>query len=367
MRIASVIMAGGRGERFWPSSREDRPKQFLSFDGKETLLQRTVSRLEGVCETNDTWVITREDYADLVRNQLPALADKQVLLEPEGRDTAACVALATIYVGNIDPDAVVVMLPADHLVLQEDRFKETLRTAVAIASESEALVTLGIRPTRPEIGYGYIRHGSPWNGSEALHVAGFTEKPPREQAMAYLQSGGYLWNSGIFVWKISAIRRALLRHLPAMMEALAPLGEALGTEREVELLKQIYPTLPKISVDYGVMEKAENVLVIPADFGWDDLGTWASLERVVPANEDGNIISGRVLSVDTTDSVLHGDDSGRLLVAFGISNLVVVDTQDVVLVADKRRVSDLKAVVGRLEAEGLKKHLHSPRVESAAD
>lgn len=368
MRIAAVIMAGGRGERFWPSSREDRPKQFLSFDGKETLLQRTVGRLGGLCGSESTWVVTREDYAHLVKEQLPNLPLGQVLLEPQGRDTAPCVALATLYVGHADPDAVMVMLPADHLVLQEDRFRETLSDAVSAAMDSDALVTIGIRPTRPETGYGYIRMGSSWEAnSAALRVAEFTEKPPRERAIAYLQSGDYLWNSGIFVWKISAIRRALSRHLPALMQSLAPLEEALGTEREATLLEQIYPTLPKISIDYAVMEKAENALVIPADFGWDDLGTWAALERVVPANEDGNIISGRVLTVDTSGSILKTDHDRRLLVTFGVSDLVVVDTSDVLLVADKERVSDLKAVVGRLEANGLNVHLRLPVADSAAD
>ncbi len=354
-------MAGGRGERFWPSSREDRPKQFLSFNGKKSLLQRTVGRLQGLCGPESTWVVTRQDYADLVQAQLPDIPHEKIILEPQGRDTAACIALATAYVGRSDPDAVMIVLPADHLILQEEEFRDTVRRAVHAAWESEGLVTLGIRPTRPETGYGYIRVGARWgDGSDTYRVAAFTEKPPRERALAYLNSGEYLWNSGIFIWKVSAIRRALVRHLPGVMEALAPLGEAVGTAHEAELLSRIYPTVPKISIDYGVMEKADNVLVIPADFGWDDLGTWAALERVVPADQQGNIITGQVLAVDTAGSILQSDQGHRLLVAFGVSDLVVVDTPDVVLVADKARATDLKAVVGRLEAEGLKQHLRTP-------
>jgi mannose-1-phosphate guanylyltransferase len=363
MRIAAVVMAGGRGERFWPSSREDLPKQFLSFSGDQTLLQRTVQRLEGMVAPEDVWVVTREDYAPLVYEQIPTVPAEQVLLEPQGRDTAPCVALAALYVAHADPDAVMVLLPADHLVLQEEQFRAVLASAVQAASAGEHLVTLGIQPTRPETGYGYIRTGEKHGdlgAQSAYRVAAFTEKPPRERAMAYLQEGGYYWNSGIFVWKAATIKAALWEHLPVLMEALSPLEVALGTEREAEELRRIYPTLPKISIDYGVMERAENTLVIPADFGWDDLGTWAALERVIPADEDGNIISGRVVAVDTRNSVVQGK-TDRLVVTFGLSDVVVVDSEDAVLVADKARVSDLKAVVVRLEAEGLKQHLRRPQ------
>lgn len=363
MRIAAVVMAGGRGERFWPSSREDLPKQFLSFSGDQTLLQRTIQRLNGVASPEDLWVVTREDYAQLVYDQVPAVPTQQVLLEPQGRDTAPCVALAALYVAHVDPNAVMVMLPADHLVLQEEQFRTVLSAAVEVAGDGEHLVTLGIQPTRPETGYGYIRVGEKvrdLGAQTAYRVAAFTEKPPRERAMAYLQEGGYYWNSGIFVWKASAIKAALWEHLPQLMEALSPLELALGTEREAEELNRIYPLLPKISIDYGVMEQAANTLVIPADFGWDDLGTWSALERVIPADQDGNIISGRVVAVDTCNSVIQGK-TDRLVVTFGLSDVVVVDSEDALLVADKARASDLKAVVGRLKADGLKQHLRRPR------
>jgi len=362
VRVAAVIMAGGRGERFWPSSREDLPKQFLSFQGDQTLLQRTIRRLEGIVAPEDIWIVTREDYASLVFEQVPEVPVRQVLLEPQGRDTAPCGALAALYLHHTDPDTVMVLLPADHLVLQEDQFRATLSAAVAVAAGGDHLVTLGIQPTRPETGYGYIRVGescvSPGDHA-AYRVAAFTEKPPRERAMAYLQEGGYYWNSGIFVWRASTILGALWQHLPALMEGLSPLKAALGTEAEGEVLRTVYPSLPKISIDYGVMERAENTLVIPADFGWDDLGTWAALERVIPADGEGNIISGRVVAVETRGSVLQSMKD-RLLVTFGLSDVVVVDSEDAILVADKARVSDLKAVVGRLEAEGLKQHLRRP-------
>lgn len=370
MRVAAVIMAGGRGERFWPSSREDLPKQFLSFQGDQTLLQRTIRRLEGIVAPEDVWIVTREDYASLVYEQVPEVPARQVLLEPQGRDTAPCVALAALYLHHTDPDSVMVMLPADHLVLQEERFRAVLGAAVETARAGDHLVTIGIQPTRPETGYGYIRIGASHSGPgdhAAYRVAAFTEKPPRERAMAYLQEGGYYWNSGIFVWRASTILNELWKHLPALMEGLAPLKAALGTEAEGEVLRTVYPSLPKISIDYGVMERAENTLVIPADFGWDDLGTWAALERVIPPDADGNIITGRVLAVDTKGSVLRNNSDGRLLVSFGVSDVVVVDTADVVLVADKSRASDLKAVVGRLEAEGLKQHLRMPVQELAGD
>lgn len=361
MGTVAVIMAGGRGERFWPHSREDRPKQFLAFRGERTLLQQTVTRLGGCIPMEDTWVVTREDYAPLVQDQLPFLDSARLLLEPEGRDTAPCIALAAFYIAKTDPNAVMVVLPADHLVLQEDRFREVLRSAVELAQSGEYLVTIGIQPTRPETGYGYIRLGQAheWSGSHAAYrVAAFTEKPIRETAMAYLQDGGYLWNSGIFVWRVDTIRKAIQANIPGLWEGLEPLRSAIGSKHERDELRRIYPTLPKISIDYGVMERAVNTLVLPADFGWDDLGTWASLERVFPADEDGNVIAGRVLAVDTRDSVIQAQPD-RLVVTYGLSDVVVVDTQDAVLVANKRRVSDLKAVVGRLEAVGLNQHLRS--------
>lgn len=363
MGIAAVIMAGGRGERFWPSSREDMPKQFLAFHGEQTLLQRTVYRLEGIASPRDTWIVTREDYAGLTYEQVPDVPVRQVVLEPQGRDTAPCVALSALYVASTDPEAVMVVLPADHLILQEERFRETLQAAINFASEGECLVTLGIRPTRPETGYGYIKIGARQGAvgeHEAYRVAAFTEKPPRDRAMAYLQEGGYYWNSGIFIWKASTILRALWEHMPQLMQALQPIAKAIGTDRERDAIQRVYPTLPKTSIDYGVMERAANTLVIPADFGWDDLGTWAALERVAPADENGNIIAGRALAVDTRGSVVQSLKE-RLVVTFGVSDLVVVDSEDAVLVADKARVADLKAVVGQLEAEGLRHHLRKPR------
>ncbi len=370
MSVAAVVMAGGRGERFWPSSREDRPKQFLALEGDRSLLQRTVDRLQGVCEPESTWVVTRADFADIVREQLPEVPEPQLLLEPEGRDTAPCIALASLFVAHKDPDAVMVVLPADHLILQEDRFREALQAGIRVARSTNCLVTLGIRPTRPETGYGYIQADAlleQMGEHEVYWVASFKEKPHREQAMLYLQQGGYYWNSGIFIWKVSAIRAALAEHLPAVMEALAPVETALGTDRVTEVLEQVYPTLPRISIDYGVMERAENVLVIPADFGWDDLGTWTALERVVPPDESGNVIAGRVLAVDTAASILKCEQPNRLLVAFGLNDVVVVDTADVVLVADKHRVPELKSVVGRLKELGYDRHLRLTDPESAAD
>lgn len=362
MGIAAVIMAGGRGERFWPSSREDMPKQFLAFQGERTLIQQTVSRLAGIADPQDVWVVTREDYAGLVYEQVPNIPRQQVLLEPQGRDTAPCVALAALSVAKRDPDAVMVMLPSDHLVLQEERFREALAASIRVAASGEYLVTIGICPTRPETGYGYISTGplvDVFNGHEAYRVSAFKEKPSREMALAYLQQGGYYWNSGIFVWKVSTILAALQEHMPQLLQATFPLADAIGTERESAVLSQVYPTLPKISIDYGVMERAANTVVIPADFGWDDLGTWAALERVILPDDEGNILRGRVVAVETQGSVVQSLHN-RLVATLGVSDIVVVDSEDAVLIAHKTRVTDLKAIVGRLEEEGLHQHLKSP-------
>jgi len=359
VRCSVVVMAGGSGERFWPYSRAEKPKQFLPVAGEGTLLQQAVRRAGLLAPWPDIYIVTGRRYRGLVRQQVPGLPPENLLAEPVGRDTAPCIALAAAVIGARDPEAVMVVLPSDHMILDEARFAEVIRDAVTAARETGGLVTIGIRPTRPETGYGYIHVGplSRVERGRPLRVRKFTEKPDLETAVAFLASGEYLWNSGMFVWKVRAILEAVERHLPELACGMRPVAEAVGTADFDAALAEHFPRLPKISIDYGVMEKADNVWAVPGDFGWDDLGTWTALERVAGKDADGNLVQGQAVLVDTRGAIVRSDGGGRLVVTFGLEDTLVVDTPDVVLVADKRRVQDLKAVLKELRRRGLDGYL----------
>ena len=359
MRCSVVVMAGGAGERFWPYSRKEKPKQFLPVAGEGTLLQQAVRRARLLAPWPDIYVVTGRQYRDLVRQQVPDLPPENLLAEPVGRDTAPCIALAAAVIGARDPEAVMVVLPSDHMILNEARFAEAVREAVAAARETGGLVTIGIRPTRPETGYGYIHVGplSRVEKGRPLRVRKFTEKPDLETAMAFLASGEYLWNSGMFVWKVRAILEAVECHLPELARGLRPVAGAVGTADFDAALAEHFPRLPKISIDYGVMEKADNVWAVPGDFGWDDLGTWTALERVAGKDADGNLVQGQAVLVDTRETIIRSDSDNKLVVTFGLKDTLVVDTPDVLLVADKKRAQDLKTVLNELRRQGLERFL----------
>lgn len=352
-------MAGGSGERFWPCSREEKPKQFLPVAGEGTLLQQAIRRARLLAPWPDIYVVTGRQYLDLVRGQVPDLPQDNLLAEPVGRDTAPCIALAAGVLWARKPEAVMAVLPSDHVILNEERFAKTLREAAAVARQTKGLVTIGIRPTRPETGYGYIRVG-PVSRTEkgcALKVQKFTEKPDLKTAAAFLASGEYLWNSGMFVWEVRAILGAFERFLPELARCVRLLAERAGTAGFEAALAEHFPRLPKVSVDYGVMEKADNVWAVPGDFGWDDLGTWTALERVAGKDGDGNLVQGRAVLVDTRETIVRSESDGKLVVAFGLKDALVVDTPDVLLVADKKRASDLKTVLNELRRRGLGRFL----------
>ncbi|SHJ68589.1 mannose-1-phosphate guanylyltransferase [Desulfofundulus thermosubterraneus] len=358
MRCSVVIMAGGSGERFWPYSRKEKPKQFLPVAGEGTLLQQAVRRARLLVPWSNIYIVTGCQYLGLVREQVPDLPPENLLVEPVGRDTAPCIALAASLLKARDPGTVMVVLPSDHMILDEKRFAEAIRDAVAVAKETKGLVTIGIRPTRPETGYGYIHVGpiSRVEMGRALRVRKFTEKPDLETAMAFLASGEYLWNSGMFVWEVRAIQDALERYLPELACGMRPIAEAVGTASFDAVLAGHFPRLPRISIDYGVMEKADNVWAVPGDFGWDDLGTWTALERVAGKDADGNLVQGQAVLVDTRETIIRSD-SGKLVVTFGLKDTLVVETPDVLLVADKKRAQDLKAVLNELRRQGLDRFL----------
>lgn len=368
-----LIMAGGKGERFWPRSRTALPKQFLRLCNSGTLLQETFRRARRLVPAERIYVATPARYRDLTSQQLPALPAANLILEPFARDTAPCIGLAAISLEKVDPEATMVVLPADHVIAGEDRFLSALEAAGRVAAEGTHLLTLGITPTRPETGYGYIHCGDPLtevSGWPVRAVNRFLEKPAHEEAVALVASGEYLWNSGMFAWKVSTLRALIAAHLPWLHEGLERIAPALGTPRQETAIREAFSAFRSLSIDYGLMERAENVAVIPGDFGWDDVGSWAALERVREKDERGNVSEGRVVAIDTTDCILFnpgGAAAGgdRLLVTYGVHGLVVVDTPDVLLVADKTQSAHLKQVAEELRRRGLERYLDGEAARAA--
>ena len=343
-----VIMAGGIGSRFWPMSRTAHPKQFLDFLGHgRTLIQQTFQRFLALCPPENIYVVTNEQYAPLVHRQLPELGPGQVLLEPDRRNTAPCVAYANQVIAKRDPKAVVITAPSDHLVKDEAEFHARLRKALGQAAAEDCLVTLGITPDRPDTGYGYIQFSNegPAGRPEVKRVRKFTEKPDHARALKFLESGDHLWNSGIFIWSLASIRKAFRKHLPDM-EALFSTGRAAyGTPEEGAFISQVYGQCQNISIDYGILEKADNVYVVAGDFGWSDLGTWGRLYTQLAKDAHGKAGTGEGVRVyDGKDNMVHAQD-GRLVVLQGLEDFIVVSTGDVLLVCKKHDEQKIKGIV----------------------
>lgn len=350
MKIVAVIMAGGKGERFWPQSRANKPKQFLSLtnDG-ETMIQKTVSRLSGIVDPEDIFVVTNKQYFHLVREQLSHIPKENIIAEPASRNTAPCIGLAAgIIKKKYNNDVIMLILPSDHEIKLVSMFRDTLMQAVKTAECSSNLVTIGISPTYPETGYGYINFdGNKDTENNAYKVVRFVEKPDAEKAKRYVNSGEYLWNSGMFVWKTSSILDNIQKFLPDMYELLTRIVASYGTFEYERELEKTFPLIKGESIDFGVMEKAEDIFTIPGSFGWDDVGSWLAMERINPTNEYGNVVRGDVISIDTTNSTVIGAD--RLIATVGIENLIVVDTDDAVLICAKERAQEVKRVIDNLK------------------
>lgn len=350
MRITAVIMAGGKGERFWPKSRTSCPKQFLSLtaDG-ETMIQKTVKRLEPLVRPEDIFIVTNAAYLGLVSEQLPDVPPANIIAEPCPRNTAPCVGLAAGIIRKQYGDAVMLVLPSDHLIHAEDMYIDTLRKACLAAEDGTNLVTLGITPTYPETGYGYIKYvrGSGRNGIYC--VERFVEKPDLETAREYLREKCYLWNSGMFIWKASTILANIERYMPELFSGLAPITEAYDTPQFNPVLQTRFPELPSESIDYGIMEKAENIFTIPGSFGWDDVGSWLALERINRTDADGNYLAGDVVSIGSRDCTVAGGK--RLIAVLGLQDTVVVDTPDALLVCAKNSTQDIKKILAELRAK----------------
>ena len=355
-----MIMAGGGGTRFWPRSRQQRPKQFLALGGERTLLQQAMDRIEGLLPPEHTWVITGAAYREETARQLPRLSSECIVGEPCGRDTAPCIGLGAALIARRDPSAVMLVTPADHVIEPVREFERAARVAAQMAAEHpSALVTFGIPPTFPSTGYGYIQRGSEIGqrqGVNVFRVQRFEEKPPVERAERFLVSGEYYWNSGIFVWRIAAILEELHRQQPALHDAVQRIADAWDTPRRDEVLRQQYETIPKLSIDFAVMERAREVLVIQAPYRWDDVGSWLALERMNPQDADHNTILANHCGLKTNHCIIVGD-AERLITTIGVENLVIVQDGDATLIADRRDEGTVKQLVDLMKKKGLEKYL----------
>ena len=348
MNITALIMAGGRGERFWPKSRKNLPKQFLSLtdDGK-TMIQLTVERILPLVKMEDIYISTNRDYKELVRQQLPEIPEENILCEPVGRNTAPCIGLGAVHMRKKYEDAVMYVLPSDHLIKYTSIFLSTLTDAGEVAEQGENLVTLGITPDCPETGYGYIKFLPDQMLGRAFEVDRFVEKPDLETAKEYVASEQYLWNSGMFIWKVSTILKNLETYLPETYQGLNRIADAIGTEEEELVLEKEFSAFQSESIDYGIMEKAKNIYILSGSFGWDDVGSWLAVGRIKKSNEFGNVINGNAVTVDTKNCIIQGGK--KLIATVGIEDIIVVDTEDALLICEKDSAGNIKKVLENLK------------------
>jgi len=356
-----VILAGGRGTRFWPLSRKKRAKQLLALDGKRTMIQQTVSRLLPLVSPKHFWIITNNDLRPAILKQLSKLPKTQVLAEPLGRNTAPAIGLAAFLLLREHPEAVIGMFPSDHVIADEKRYRATIARGVEIAAGGENIVVLGIRPNRAETGYGYIEAGSSFSG-DAFRVRRFTEKPDAEKAATFMAAGNYFWNSGMFLWSAHTLANALREHLPKTAPLLEEIAAAFGTRKFSHTFHRLYPRCENISVDYAVLEprsakgeQAGNIFCLPADFGWNDLGSWTALHEHHTAKSsppEGNLINGAgVFVLNAHGNYVHAP--GKFVAAVGVSDLVVVETPDALLITTRKHAQDVGRVVKYLDEKKL--------------
>lgn len=342
-----VIMAGGIGSRFWPMSTPEYPKQFIDVMGVgKSLIQLTVERFKGICPKENFWVVTSEKYVDIVKEQLPQIPAQHILAEPEARNTAPCIAYACWKIRKEFPQANIVVTPSDALVIDTAEFARCIAVALEKTADSQAIVTLGMMPTRPETGYGYIAAQGEADAKGICKVEAFKEKPDVETAKGYLAAGNYFWNAGIFVWNADTITNAIRRYAPQIAGVMDELEPALFTDKEAEELKRLFPTCEKISIDYAVMEKAEDIFVLPAEFGWSDLGSWGSLRTLLPQDEAGNAkVGGRVDMYNCRNCVVHAAEEKRVVLE-GLDGYIVAEKNGQLLVcrlSEEQRIKDFAA------------------------
>jgi len=355
--LYALIMAGGSGTRLWPASREARPKQLLGLLSERTMLQEACRRIAPLVPDDQIFVVTSEAYTDVVRQQIPQVPAANIIGELEGHGTAPCIGLSALYLKRLDPEAVMAVLTADHYIEKADELRGALGAAAQVAEEGR-LVTLGIEPNRPATGYGYIERGERLariSGLDVYRVEKFTEKPDLSTAQAFMESGRYYWNSGMFIWKVSAILREFEKLMPRLYAQLMEIDAALGTAEERAVLELVWPQVKKETIDYGIMERAEDVAVIPVDIGWSDVGDWTALSDLLPADAEGNVVVGQHVGLDTRGCLIHG--SCHLVTTIGLEDMLVVDTEDALLVCPRERAQEVRDLVKKLRESGREEYL----------
>lgn len=354
----TIIMAGGIGSRFWPLSRRNHPKQFLDvLNTGKSLFQSTFERFEQICPRENIFVVANQDYEGIIREQIKGIKDDQILSEPISRNTAPCIAYASYKIKEKDKDATMVVTPSDHLILNETNFINSINKALNYASIQDVLVTLGITPNRPDTGYGYIQMAEDQKDDGFFKVKTFTEKPNLELAKNFIESGEFLWNAGIFIWNANTISIAIEKYLPELKKCFDIEKGIYYTNKEVDFIGKAYQSCSAISIDYGIMEKASNVYVVPGNFGWSDIGTWNSLFEFIDKKENNNAIKGKyVFTRNTKDCIINISD-GKLLAVNNVSNLIIVESDDIILVADKSQEQDIRHVVNEIKSKYLEKFI----------
>jgi mannose-1-phosphate guanylyltransferase len=345
-----IIMAGGIGSRFWPMSRSPFPKQFHDILGRgKTLIQETFNRFAAFVPAENIYVVTNDRYYDLVKEQLPVMTDDQILLEPVGRNTAPCVAYACYKIRSQNPNAVFVVAPSDHLIAKEDVFQEKITNGLKACAENDIIMTLGITPTRPDTGYGYIQFIESTQQDGYYKVKTFTEKPNLEVAKSFVESGDYVWNGGIFLFSASAIDKAFRNFLPDMAELFLGIEDSYYSDKEKGAIAETYSVCRNISIDYGIMEKADNVHVIPADFGWSDLGTWGSVHDNSTVDDQSNALHATGMVYDSKNNIVKTTRADKIVVIKGLEGFIVVDTEDALLICKKDDEQFIKQIVSDLK------------------
>ena len=359
--VYAVIMAGGVGSRFWPRSRERSPKQLMEIVGGRTMIQNAVGRLDGFVAPENIFVVTNKVQKNAVIKQLPQISPENIIGEPIGRNTAPCIGLAAMYVRRLDPDGVIVVMPSDHIVGDEKEFRRILEVGVDVAHKDSSLITIGIQPTHPETGYGYIQiidddgdtkrtlpHG-------VFKVKTFAEKPNLATAQKFVESGDFFWNSGIFIWRADVILREIKQSLPDLYDHLMNIEPSLGTPLLEQSLELAYGLIRGISIDYGVMEKATNTYVIRGNFGWSDVGSWDEVYRLSSKDEHGNSFHGKVISFNTKNSYIHAGD--KLVATVGVDDLIVINTGDALLICKRGMSQDVKEIVDHIRRKQMNDYL----------